>query len=149
MDGWQIFGDTNLFQWNSSAQNLTVTWDSTQTNSYFYHSLGTILGKSDNFSLSFDLQLSDLTLGVDPTKTNAFELVVAFINIATATSTNLERGTGANSTHGARSACELDYFPDSGYGATISPTILSSNNQFATRLPFLTRSTSARCFTWQ
>jgi hypothetical protein len=34
-NGWQIFGDTNLFQWDSTNQNLDVTWDSSQTNSYF------------------------------------------------------------------------------------------------------------------
>ncbi len=33
--GWKIFGDTNLFQWNSIDQNLAVTWDSTKSNSFF------------------------------------------------------------------------------------------------------------------
>ena len=59
-NGWQIFGDPNLFQWDSTNQNLAVTWDSSQTNSYFYKPLGTILAKSDDFSLSFDLQLNDI-----------------------------------------------------------------------------------------
>jgi hypothetical protein len=131
-NGWQFFGDTNLFQWDSTNQNLNVTWDSSQTNSYFHHPLGTILAKSDDFGLSFDLQLSYIAIGVNTLKTNTFEVVVGFINLATATSTNLERGTGVSSTHGARSTCEFDYFPDSGKGATISPTLISSNNQFAT-----------------
>jgi hypothetical protein len=135
-NGWMMFGDTNLFQWDSVNQNLDVTWDSSQTNSYFYHSLGTIVAKSDDFSLTFDLQLSDIAIGVNPNKTNTFELVVGFINFASATSTNLERGTGINAAYGARSTCEFDYFPDSGYGATISPTLISSNNQFATRFAF-------------
>ena len=68
-NGWRIFGDTNLFQWDSTNENLDVTWDSSQTNSYFYHSLGTIVAKSDDFSLSFDLQLSDIAIGVNPNKT--------------------------------------------------------------------------------
>ena len=131
-DGWKIFGDTNLFQWDANNHNLDVTWDSSQTNSYFYHSLGTIVAKSDNFSLSFDLQLSDIAVGVDSNKPDTFELAVGFINLLNATSTNLERGVGINATHGARNLCEFDYFPDSGYGATISPTLISSNNQFAT-----------------
>jgi hypothetical protein len=130
-NGWKIFGDTNLFRWDSTNQNLEVTWDSSQSNSYFYHSLGTILAKSDDFSLSFDLQLSDIAVGVNPAKPDTFELAVGFINFVSATNTNLERGIGINATHGARNVCEFDYFPDSGYGATISPTLISSNNQFA------------------
>ena len=31
---------------------------------------------------------------------------------------------------------EFDYFPDSGFGATISPTVVSSNGQFATSFTF-------------
>ena len=135
-NGWQIFGDTNLFQWDSTNQNLDVTWDSSQTSSYFYHPLGTIIAKSDDFSLSFDLQLSDIAIGVNPAKTNTFEVVVSFINFVSATNTNLERGVGVNAAHGARNTCEFDYFPDSGHGATISPTIISSNNQFATKFAF-------------
>jgi len=131
-NGWKIFGDTNLFRWDSTNQILDVTWDSSQTNSYFYHSLGTIVAKSDGFSLAFDLELSDIVIGVNSNKTDTFELVVGLINLLNATSTNLERGVGINTSHGARNVCEFDYFPDSGYGATISPTLISSNNQFAT-----------------
>ena len=47
LDGWQIFGDTNLFHWDSTNQNLDVTWDSSQTNSYFYHPLGMTLTTND------------------------------------------------------------------------------------------------------
>jgi hypothetical protein len=135
-DGWNIFGNTNLFQWDPTNQNLDVTWDSSQSNSYFYHSLGTVVAKSDNFNLAFDLQLSNIVVGVNPTKPDTFELAVGFINLASATSTNLERGIGVNATYGARNICEFDYFPDSGYGATISPTMISSNNQYATKFAF-------------
>jgi len=134
-DGWRIFGDTNLFHWDSTNQNLAVTWDSSQTNSYFYHPFGTILARSDDFGISFDLQLTDITIGVNPAKTNTFEVAVGFINFINATNTDLERGTGRTS-QGARNTCEFDYFSDSGYGATISPTIISSNNQFATTFAF-------------
>jgi hypothetical protein len=134
--GWQVFGDTNLFSWNATNQNLAVTWDSSQTNSYYYLPLGTILGRADNFSFSFDLRLTDIAIGVNPAKTNAFELVVGLINLTNAVSTNLWRGAGMSTAHGGCNTCEFDYFLDSGYGATISPTILSSNNQFATSFAF-------------
>ena len=54
-NGWQIFGDTNLFHWDSTNQNLAVTWDSSQTNSYFYRALGTILARDDSFQLSLEI----------------------------------------------------------------------------------------------
>src|SRR5947207_13370380 len=63
-NGWQVFGDTNLFQWNSVNQNLAVTWDSSQTNSYFYYQLGTILARDEDFSVSFDLRLSAFVAGI-------------------------------------------------------------------------------------
>jgi len=133
-NGWRIFGDTNLFQWDAANQNLAVTWDSAQSNSFFYHPLGTILTKADDFGFSFELQLADITNGLTTGQPYTFELAAGFINLAAATGTNYQRGivvAGA----GARNLCEFDYFPDSGYGATISPTMISTNSaysQFAT-----------------
>src|SRR5262245_935448 len=68
--GWNIFGKTNLFHWNSTNQNLEVTWDSSKTNSYFFKPLGTIGTASDSFSLSFDLVLLDIT------NQGAFEITI-------------------------------------------------------------------------
>jgi len=137
-DGWKIFGDTNLFQWDSSNECLQVTWDSSQTNSYFCQPIGTVLTKSDDFSLSFTLQLADIAVGLSSDQPFTFELAVGFINLAAASGTNFERGVVAANL-GARNLCEFDYFPDSGYGATISPTMISTNsqyNQFATVFAF-------------
>lgn len=130
-NGWQIFGDTNLFQWDSTNHDLAVTWDSSQANSYFYHPLGTVLTRDDDFSITFDLQLNDVA--VDGF---GFELAISLLNFADATSTNLQRGVGIDPAFGARSVAEFDYFPDAGFGATISPTMISSNNQFASAFNF-------------
>ena len=70
--GWQVFGDTNLFHWNSTNLNLAVTWDSSQTNSYFHIPLGTILDKDDDFSVICDVQFADITGGVNPAKPSSF-----------------------------------------------------------------------------
>lgn len=114
-DGWKIFGDTNLFQWNSTNQNLEVIWDSSQTNSYFYRSIGTIVTTNDAFSLEFDLQLDDVAVGG-----YGFELAVGFLNFADATRSNFFRGTGRDSPN----LVEFDYFPDSGFGPSIDATLV-------------------------
>jgi hypothetical protein len=122
-NGWEIFGDTNLFQWDSTNQDLDVTWDSSQTNSYFYHPLGTILAKSDSFSLAFDLELNDITWSGSP------ELAVGLFRLSDATNANFSR-PAANTPN----LFEFDYFPDNGVGqpaivATLTDTNVSSANK--------------------
>lgn len=125
--GWQSYGATNLFFWNAANSRLEVTWDSRLTNSFFYHSLGTVLTRTNDFMLGFDLRLADIAVGIDPAKPFTFQIAIGLIDLASATDAGFLRGTGFNSPN----LVELDYFPDSGYGATIAPTIISSNNQFS------------------
>src|ERR1019366_3860056 len=115
--GWQIFGDTNLFQWDSANQNLAVTWDSSQPNSYFYHPLGTVLTRDDDFSLSFDLQLNDATA-----YNGGSELAIGLLNFSDATNADFSRG-GGNSPN----LFEFDYFPDTGFGDSIDATLIDTN----------------------
>jgi hypothetical protein len=104
-NGWQIFGDTNLFQWDSTNHNLAVTWDSSQSNSYFYHPLGTTLGKADAFTVDFDIQLNSLQW------TNTFQLAVGLLNISDAVNPGFSRALGYSP-----DIFEFNYFPDSGDG---------------------------------
>lgn len=133
-NGWRVFGDTNLFAWDSLNQELHVTWDSAQTNSYFYHSLGTVLAKDDDFALEFDIRLSDIATNA---KSGPFEIAAGLLNLADATSTNFWRGSGVDAVHGPINLVELDYFPAGyypGFGdvaPSFSPTLISSNNGFA------------------
>jgi hypothetical protein len=103
--GWQVFGDTNLFHWNPTNQNVEVTWDSTNVNSYLYHPLGTVLTSDDAFSVSFDFQLNDLT-----TFGGANEITVGLFNLADATNADFSRA-GGNSPN----LFEFDYFPANAY----------------------------------
>ena len=132
---WRVFGDASLFRWNATNKNFEVTWDSTRTNSYFFHPLGTILAKDDDFSLAFDLRLVDIVGGVVPGRTGPFEIAIGFLHLADATNANFRRGTGGDSPN----LVEFDYFPAGSYpdwgmtvDPTVSPTIISSNVQFAT-----------------
>jgi len=129
---WRAFGDGSLFSWNSTNQNLEVTWDSSRPNSYFALPLNTVLSRSDDFSILFDFQLRDIAVGTTPGKPFTFQLAIGFMNRAEATSTNFLRGTGTDSPD----VIEFDYFPDSGFGATVSPTVISSNGQFASSFNF-------------
>ncbi|MCI0538625.1 MAG: PEP-CTERM sorting domain-containing protein [Verrucomicrobiales bacterium] len=135
-DGWRIFGDSSLFQWNELEQQLAVTWDSTRPNSYFYRPLPAALSKSDDFALAFDLTLADVEVGVTPGKPFTFQVALGFLNFADATQTNFLRGAGVNPATGPRNIVEFDYFPDSGFGATVAPTVISTDNQFASSFTF-------------
>jgi hypothetical protein len=126
--GWKTSGAPALFQWNVSNQNLEVTWDSAQPNSFFCRPLGVELNRGCDFTFAFDLRLSDITAGTTPGKPYTFELAIGLVNLAQASQAGFLRGTGLDSPN----LVEFDYFPDSGYGATICPTIISSNMQFAT-----------------
>jgi hypothetical protein len=124
-DGWQTFGNSNLFTWDSTNHDLQVTWDSTQSNSYFYHSLGATLTSNDDFTLSFDLLLNDANTNGDGT--NALELSIGFLSLAEAESTNYIVGTGDNRTNVA----EFDFFPGVG-GAlpSLDATLIDSNGYY-------------------
>jgi hypothetical protein len=124
--GWKVFGDTNLFQWNSVNQELEVTWDSAQANSYFYLPLRTVLTRRDDFSFSFDLRLTDIGPGPDTNKSSSFEIGIGLLNLDQATKTNFIRGTGSDSPNLA----ELSYFWDAGFGATTWPVLIDTNSAF-------------------
>src|SRR5579884_1475941 len=57
-NGWQIFGNTNLFRWNAANHDMDVTWDSSQSNSYFYHPLGITLTTNSSFTFAFDIDVN-------------------------------------------------------------------------------------------
>jgi len=126
-NGWQIFGDTNLFQWDPVNRVLDVTWDSSQPNSYFCHPLGTILGTNDNFSMSFDLYLTDCSAGG-----YSFELAAGMQNFAEATNAGFLVGSG----YAAPDLAEFDFFPATEYiaNASVDPTFVDSENTFADTL---------------
>jgi hypothetical protein len=105
--GWQQFGEASAFHWDPAGQNLEVTWDSTRPNSFFFHPLGTTLSKDDDFSLAFDLRLSDIASGAAAGRTGPFEIAVGLFSTATATNGAFRRGTGTDSPN----LVEFDYFP--------------------------------------
>lgn len=123
---WQTFGDASLFAWDADAQALRVTWDSSRPNSFFAHPLGTILNRYDDFKLGFTLRLDQVAVAVNPDKAYTFELAIGLLNWSNATNATFRRGTGSSSPN----LVEFDYFPDSGYGATLWPTVVAGDGRF-------------------
>jgi hypothetical protein len=122
--GWRSFGETNLFSWAAGAQVLNVTWDSARSNSFYYFPLATIVNRDDDLSMAFDLQLADVAGGVNSNKPSTFQLAVGFLNLADATRPTFLRGNGALSPN----LVEFDFFPDTGFGPTIWPSMVSTNS---------------------
>jgi hypothetical protein len=117
--GWKIWGNSNLFSWDSANKALNVTWDSSNTNSYFYLPLRTVLTRKDDFSMQYDWTLFDAD--------GSFEVSFGFINVASATSPSFLRGTGSDSPNLA----EISYLPP--YAAEmwdgyLMPSIAATNN---------------------
>ena len=134
--GWRTAGESSLFHWNPEDQRLQVTWDSSRTNSYFYRPLGMSLNRQDDFAFGFDLRLEQVVIGVDPNKPFTFQIAVGLIHLDSATHDGLRRGAGIDPVHGPRNLVEFAYFPDSGFGATISASIVSSDNRFASTFDY-------------
>jgi hypothetical protein len=127
-NGWQRFGNTNLFQWNGSGTNLAVTWDSSQPNSYFYHPLGVTLTSASNFMFAVDFKLQDIAIGTDPGYPSVFQIAIGLLNFSEATSDGFIIGTG----YQAPDLVEFDYFPAFDfYSASVSTPMISSANDFS------------------
>jgi hypothetical protein len=120
--GWQSYGNSSLFTWNSTNKNLQVTWDSSQPNSYFARSLGRTLSRTNDFLIEFDLKLADITPGTDSLKPYGFEIALSLIHHSQLTNTDLSRGSGS-----APNIIEFDYFPNdtNNFGATVSTALIS------------------------
>lgn len=129
--GWQVSGEGSLFSWDEVQGVLDVVWDSSKPNSYFTHPLGTILSRVDDFVLAFDLRLDSIQPGAVEGKPAAFQIALGLGELASIERAGLARGAGIDAELGVRNVMEFDYFPDAGFGATVSPVVVSAENDFA------------------
>jgi len=132
VSGWAVHGDESLFKWDARAGMLAVTWDSESPNSLFHRSLGLTLTEADVFAFAFDIVLDEVKAGHLDGQPYTFEIALGLLNIGSAKSEGFRRGTGTNSPN----LVEWDYFPDTGFGATVSPAVASSKSQFSAGFTF-------------
>lgn len=130
--GWQVTGTASLFEWDQGGEHLHVTWNTEEPNSFFYRKLPVSLSKNDHFRIAFDIRLTGQEIDFEAGSGYAFEIAVGLLNLSQATGSDFHRDTGSDSPN----LVEWDYFPDTGFGATISPAIVSSESRFATTFNF-------------
>ena len=131
-NGWAAHGDESLFEWDAEAGALAVTWDSEKPNSNFHRPLGLTLTEADTFAFAFDIALDEVKAGHLDGQPYTFEVAVGLMSIESGKADGFSRGTGTDSPN----LVEWNYFPDTGFGATISPAIASGKSQFAAGFTF-------------
>ena len=131
-NGWVVHGDESLFECDAEGGALAVTWDSEKPNSNFHRPLGLTLTEADTFAFAFDIALREVKAGHLDGQPYTFEVALGLINSKLAKADGFSRGTGSDSPN----LVEWDYFPDTGFGATISSAIASAKSQFAAGFTF-------------
>lgn len=130
--GWVRVGDPRLFDWEPETGSLLATWDSSRSNSYFALPLDGVLTRQDDFRVSLDLRPLSIVGGNDPEMPGPFEMAFGFLNLAEASSDGFVRGSGTESPN----LVEWDYFPDTGFGATIASALVATNGHFESAFTF-------------
>lgn len=123
---WKFEGDDSLFSITESNHGLLFQWNTEKPNSGIYFPLGFILDERSRFKASVHFRLRSLNLDFVPGSFYGFQLALGFIDSRQVFKENYRRGTGVNSPD----LYEWNYFPDTGFGATISPTIVDSESKF-------------------
>jgi len=127
--GWRSWGDTTLFHWDASGQQLGVVWDSSRPNSFFALPLPATLGTHVNFSFAFDLTLESHAVGVVAGQSGTFQIAAGLVRQADVLATNYSRG----SFPGAKNTVEWTWFGEAGaVSSSVSPVIVPSDG----RLPW-------------
>jgi hypothetical protein len=117
-NGWSIYGETNLFTWDSTNEVEDVTWDSSQPDSFLYRPLGNVLAIDDDFSLSFDLKLNDATGYV-----YSMQLAVDLFHFTDATNASYSRADAT-----LPNVFEFAYFPGTDLiSPSLDATLTDSN----------------------
>lgn len=130
--GWIRVGDPSLFVWEAGSGSLLATWDSSRSNSYFALPLERVLTREDDFRVSLDLRPLSILGGNDPEMPGTFEMAFGFLSLAEASAEGFVRGSGTESPN----LVEWDYFPDTGFGATIASALVATNGHFESVFTF-------------
>lgn len=118
--GWRVVGEPGFFSWNADAGRLDVTWDTVGPHSFFARPLESPVTAADDFSVAFDLTLSEAEGGVRANRPGAMQVAVGWLNLERAAANRYLRGAGK-----AFETVEFNWFPAGeipGFGV-VDPTL--------------------------
>ncbi|MFN0066230.1 MAG: cysteine-rich CWC family protein [Limisphaerales bacterium] len=140
--GWEATGETNFVIWQPAAGHLEVTWNSSNMNSYFRRPLPRPLTATNDFQLTASFTLILASGGVHPGRPGPFQIAFGLQRRAEADAPGFLRGTATASPN----LVEWNWFPDTGFGATISPVIVSQAGRFFPAFAFPEELTPGRTY---
>jgi hypothetical protein len=109
---WSVLGAAELFEWNPSAQQLDITWDSSRPNTFCTWPLPRSLRSHDAFSFSWDLRLNDAGPRDTSTRSNVLQISVVLARRA-----RLPDGYPQRTSAGrALDLLDFSFFPLADYG---------------------------------
>lgn len=135
--GWLASGRTNLYAWDSAAQRLEVTWDSSAPHSLFALPLGETLTTNESFAFGLDLVLTEAEGGVRPPRSGAMQVAFGLLDLPRALREHYPRAAGR-----AFDLVEFNWFPPGeipGFGVvdpTVSPVLFDSAGHVAASFTF-------------
>ena len=108
-----------------------------------FRSLGQALTEKDSFAFTFQMTLDEVKAGHLDGQPYTFEVSIGLLNLENAKEEGFIRGTGTDSPN----LVEWDYFPDTGFGATVSPALASSKSEFSAGFTFPAELTKGKVYT--
>lgn len=125
--GWSHQGDPARIRWNLPERRLDLSWESLEPNARLLRPLGRSLTERDSFAFELDLHLDALAVGTTPGQPFSFQLAFGWFRLGDIAGIDVRRGTGA----GLSNLVEWTFFPDSGFGPTVSPIAISGAGEWA------------------
>jgi len=124
---WKFFGNTELIQPpQSSEKSVIFNWNTESANSALFIPIGYKINQQSDFKISTVFELTSLNIEFTPGSFYGFEIAFGLFDSSQVLKDTYIRGSGVDSPD----LVEWDYFPDTGFGGTISPTIVDQDSDF-------------------
>lgn len=129
---WILHGHPDTFSNAANSNPPVFNWNTEFPTSAVFIPLPHYLNQDSSIHLSTHFTLNSLNIDFVPNSFYGFEIALGLFNSTEVFTESFKRGTGTDSPN----LIEWDYFPDTGFGATVSPTITDSDSKFFSTFNF-------------